>query len=308
MEKEMDKKPKFNFYVLGLIVVILFALGVRIYFFSVYYDQPVWWDEGEHLTFAKSFVFDTPNTGWNSNREILAPIVFGLFLKIFNSEVFLRFIHVLLSTGMVYLTYLIGKEMFNKRIALIAALMMSVFYLHLFFTLRFGLEIIGPLFALFSVFFFWKGYVKKIGKYNLYLAAIFVALAIMANAKEGAIAISIFLFLIFTDKFKFLRDKKVWISIIIILIVFSPFMIYYSNTTEYILPRLAVHSTIIQESSSVWDWGHFFFYTTFLDTYFQPPFYLFFLFGVGIIILNLVIGFDLMIKGESKENNKYLFI
>jgi len=292
MEKENDKKRKFNFYVLGLILVILVAFGVRMYFFSIYKDQPVWWDEGEHLTLAKSFAFDNPNTGWNPNREVLVPVVFGIFLKIYNNEIFLRFIHILLSTGMVYLTYLIGREMFDKRTALIAAFMMGVFYLNLFFTLRFGLEIVGPLFGLFSVFFFWKGYVQKIGKYNLYLAAIFAALAIMANAKAGALAISILLFLIFTDKFKFLRSKKVWISLIVILLVFSPFMIYYSNTTDYLLPRLTTQGYSVQERLDVWNWSHFFFYTTFLDTYFQTPFYIFFLIGLGIIILNLVIGFN----------------
>ena len=307
---EGQKGFKINWYLVALIAVLLVAAGARLYFFDIYKNQPVWWDESEHLLMAKHIAFDTPKTGWNSGREILVPLIFSIFFKIFNSELFVRFIQVLFSLGIVFLTYLVGKEIFDRKIGLIASFMMGVFYLNLFFSLRFGLEMIAPFFALLTVYYFWKGYVKKEKPLYIFLAAAFGALAFMASSKEGLLFLSILFFLIFTDKFKFLKNKYVWISLLIGLLLLAPSLLYYKNVTGEFLPRGSAVAAAVggDLSEGQWSWRNFSFFINYFPTFLQLPFFLLFLVGLILVLLTIALGFDLMIKGEEKTTSKYLFL
>ena len=311
MEVEKEKTFKINWYVVALILILVFAFAVRFYFFSLYKNQPVWWDESEHLVMAKHIAFGTPLTGWNATREIIVPLIFAFFFKLFHSEVAVRFSQLLFSMGIVFMTYLVGKEIFNKKIGLIAAFLMSVFYLNLFFTLRLGLEIIGPFFSLLTVYYFWKGYIKK-EKQKIFipLMAVFGVLAFMTNAKEGLLLISLFLFLLFTDKFKFLKNKHLWLAILIGLIVLAPYMLYYYHTVGHPLPRLMTQTASVQArlSEGGWNWNNFFSFPKFFTVYLQWPFFIIFLIGLFFILISLSLGFDLMLKEQAKKNSKYLFL
>ncbi|MBU2634235.1 MAG: glycosyltransferase family 39 protein, partial [Nanoarchaeota archaeon] len=225
MEKE-KKEFNFSWYIVLLILILIFAFTVRFYFFSDYKNQPIWWDESEHVLMAKHIAFGTPDTGYNASREIFVPLIFAFIFKIFNSELAVRFFQLLFSVGIVWLTYLVGKEIFNKKTGLIAAFIMAVFHLNLFFTLRFGLEIIAPFFALLTVYFFWKGYVKKENqKVFIPLMAVFAAFAFMSSAKIAFLLISMFLFLLITERFTFFKNKKLWFALIIFLILLTPYML-----------------------------------------------------------------------------------
>jgi len=308
-----NKGVKLNLYLIALISVLLLAAGVRLYFFSAAKEQPVWWDESEHLLMAKHIAFDTPKTGWNESREILLPLVFSIFFKIFQSEVAVRFLQVIFSFLIVLLTYLVGKEIFDKKVGLIAALGMAVSSELLFWTYRFGLEPIGVTLSLTTILFFWKGYVKKEKPYFIFLAAIFGSLAFMASAKEVLIILAIFFFLVFTDNFRFLKDKKILVWLLIGLALLIPYMVYYKSVTGSFLPRSAATGVALGESlaSNQWSWGNFLFFIKYIPTYLQLPWLILFLIGLIIVIMNLVIGLDLAIKPKNeseRETGKYLFL
>ena len=259
---EKSESLKVNWSLLALVLVFLLAVTVRLYFFSAYQDQPVWWDESEHVLMAKHLAFGTPKTGWNESREILLPLIFSFFFKIFNSEAAIRFLQVILSLLAVFLTYLVGKEIFNKKIGLIAALGMAVSSELLFWTFRLGLEPVGVVLSLSTILFFWKGYIKKEKPYFLILAAIFGSLAFMASAKEVLVALAIFFTLIFSDNFKFLKDKKVLIAILVGFMLLVPYMAYYKSATGSFLPRSTATGAALGESlaNNQWSWGNFLFF------------------------------------------------
>ncbi len=303
---EKTESLKVNWGILALVLVFLLAVTVRLYFFSAYNDQPVWWDESEHVLMAKHIAFGTPKTGWNESREILLPLIFSIFFKIFQSEVAVRFLQVIFSFLVVLLTYLVGKEIFDKKVGLIAAFGMAISSEFLFWTFRFGLEPVAIALSLSTIFFFWKGYIKKEKPYFIILAAIFGSLAFMASAKEVLVVLAIFFLLMFSDNFRFLKDKKVLVALLIGFMLLVPYMAYYKSATGSFLPRSTTTSAALGESlaSNQWSWSNFLFFIKYLPTYLQLPWFILFLIGLVIIIANLVLGLDLAIKSKDDSENE----
>src|SRR3989344_559090 len=95
-----------------IIAVLLLALGLRLYYFFLTQNQPLWWDEAEYMLKAKNIARGTPETGWSSGiRPVLFPLIASPFFLFGLGELPLRFIFVILSLIGIWLTYLTGKEL-----------------------------------------------------------------------------------------------------------------------------------------------------------------------------------------------------
>jgi hypothetical protein len=150
-----------NPYNIALIAILLFAFGLRLYYFFLTLNQPLWWDEAEYGLRAKAFAFGTPITGWAPERELIVPLFFSIFLKLGLGEIALRFIQVLVSSATVFMTYLLVSKISNKQIALYATFGMAFFWLHIFFTERILLYLWAPLMYLLIVYFFYTGFLHE---------------------------------------------------------------------------------------------------------------------------------------------------
>src|SRR5258706_15311330 len=73
-------------YDLIFIALIALAFVLRLYYFFLTKDQPLWWDEAEYMLKAKALVFGTPATGWRATRPIFLPYLAAAFLKIGGGE------------------------------------------------------------------------------------------------------------------------------------------------------------------------------------------------------------------------------
>lgn len=114
------------------------------------------------------------------------------------------------------------------------------------------------------------------------------------------------MFLLITERLKFLKSKNIWIAITIALIILSPFLIYSYITQGTVSPRLkATLSTHAQEEA--YGIGGAFSHFKRFDFLLLQPFLTIFIVGLIILLLNLVIGFDLLIKRKSKSLDKSLF-
>jgi len=132
-----------NNYGHALVFIILGGLLLRIYVSTDLYLHE--WDERYHALVAKNLidhplkptlydkpVFPTYPSAWTSNHIWLekGPVPLwnmALFLKIFGTNVFsLRIPSLILSLLAVYLTYLIGSVLFNKKIGVLAAFFHSI--------------------------------------------------------------------------------------------------------------------------------------------------------------------------------------
>ncbi|MCD4693960.1 glycosyltransferase family 39 protein [bacterium] len=302
----MNKKWFSNKYNLILILILLIALGIRLYYFYLTSDQALWWDEGEYLLKAKHWAFDTSDFGWNPLREIFMSLVWAGLFKIGFGEVGLRFTELLFSFFGVYLTYLVGKEIFNKKIGLISSFLMSVFYLHLFFTQRFLMDLPATTIALLSIYLFWKGYYKKAGNKYIYLSGLFLGIGFLIHYSTAFLVIILGIYLLITKKLNFLRDKRIWIVALIILLVISPYFIWSYINYDSISPRFSEVSsaTSTQERNSV-GWVR---YIGFFPMYLQTPLFIIFILSSAHLLFNVLLGFDLIWKNKEKSLSKYLLL
>lgn len=302
-------------WLLILLIILVFAVIIRIWVFSITLNQPVWWDEGDYLTVAKKIGNNNlyPNFKLselsNPRRPLLLPIIWGIIFKFGFGEATIRLTQFIFSMFAVFLTYLVGKEMFNKKVGLIAGFLMSVFWLNLFFTGRLLLGLPATTFWLASVYFFWKGYVKKENKKYIWLAGLFFGFSVFTRAASLVMIIPLLIFILMKDKLNFLKNKNLWIAVVIFLLIFSPFLIWvginygnpfkkFTGVGEGRFSQLSLN-TLIQGNTKE--------FIKFFPTYLQIPFLIVFLIGL-IYFLDIFLGLDLLFKEEGAKLRKKIFL
>ena len=140
-----------------LIGILIFALIIRLKYLTI--NQAVWYDEAEYLASAKAWAFGTPYE-LHFVRPVLLPFIFSIFYKLGGSELVFRTIILIFSITGIFFTYLIGKKLFDKWIALIATFILSFFYVHIFYTARLLTDLPSMTLWLISVWLFLNGYIE----------------------------------------------------------------------------------------------------------------------------------------------------
>ena len=102
---------KENWIFLG---ILLFALIIRIYYFSITNGQPLWWDECEYLNMARVFASGGEYT-FGPVRPILFSLISSLFLIIVKGEILPRLLILAFSLASVIGMYYFGKEIYDKK-------------------------------------------------------------------------------------------------------------------------------------------------------------------------------------------------
>ncbi|GEM_PF-2192675 len=105
--------------------ILLLSLIVRLLY--LLFDWPLWWDSHLHVLMGK-YIFSSGALGiFEYFRAPLFPIVLGFFWKIGFDPFFMgKVLDVTLSLLCVYLTYLIGKKIFDEQIGLLSAFLLSL--------------------------------------------------------------------------------------------------------------------------------------------------------------------------------------
>ena len=171
-ERGKDFLEKYHLYI--FFAILIFAFYLRLKYFNI--NTAIWYDEGSYLNMAKRIGLNLSylNDDYYFRRTFFLPLIFAFLYKIFgNTEFPLRIVELLLSVGAVVFTYLLIKEMFDKKYALISAFALSVSWLALFFTSRLLTNTPDLFFMTGGLYFFWKGYINDKNKYNIYLASFF---------------------------------------------------------------------------------------------------------------------------------------
>ncbi len=289
-----------NPYNLILIGIVLVAVIIRLKYYNI--NMGIWWDEGEYLLKAKNWAFGTPMKDYWNARPVTLSLLWALLFKLGANETIIRFVTELLpSVGTVVLMYLLGKEMYNEKIGLIAASMMSVFWLHIFFTARLLMDLPGLFFALAAMLFFWKGFVKKQGNKFIYLTAVFTVLTALTKYNDGIIIFIFAITILILERLEIFKNKKMWKAIGVCIIIFIiPYMLFnylsfgdpLPAITTYILT--AATSAIQQFDKPAWyifDYFHEFLFTFWLIIFF-----------IGLATLwRLFLGVDLLLKRKDTK-------
>src|SRR3989344_5666772 len=198
-----------------LILILTVAFFIRLYYFILTENQPVWWDESDYMAAAKSYA-GLGDYKLESIRLPTFPILASIFLRIGFTESTIRFIILFIpSILLIYLTYYLIKEMYlDKKIALISMLIFSVLWEHLFYSNRFHTENFALVFQFLALIVLIKSYAKKEdfffikNKYSLFLVIIFSIAAVMFRPGNIIFIPGIFIFLILMKGNILFKNKK----------------------------------------------------------------------------------------------------
>jgi len=297
-----------NPYNLAFFSIMLFAIAIRLYYFVLTKNQPLWWDEAEYFMLARHWAGLSPHMGYlfDPVRQFLNPLLMSVFFRITGVNEFLpRLLILILSIGSVLGTYYLGKEMFDKKIGLLSSFFMSVFWVNLFFSFRVLVDMHSLAFFTFSAFFFYK-YFKNNKPKDLYLASLLIGVGTLFKLSTAFLLPAIFLYLLMTERLAFLKKKEIWIAAFIFVLTLSPYIIWgYYQFGEFILIK---SPSSVAPDSYLWDGiNHLKSYLILFPSYLSWLLLLVFILGL-VSMYKLILGFDLLSKKGDDELKKQLFL
>jgi hypothetical protein len=217
---------------LGFMIILLFIIGLRFYYFILTKDQPVWWDESEYLSKAKAIAglvsYDSV-----SIRSPIFPGVLSIFFFLgITNEVVMRFFALFLpSILVVILTYFLVRQMYpDKRIALLSMIIMGVLWEHVFYSNRFHTENIALLFEFLALIVFYKSYLKKEKtwfinpKYSLIYVFLLTLISFLFRPGNIIFAPPLILFILLLNKDKVLTKKWLMSGAVFVVAIIASFI------------------------------------------------------------------------------------
>src|SRR3989338_9137293 len=228
-------KDKHNFTFILLIIV---AILLRGYYFSVTDNQPLWWDEAGYMASAKAYA-GIGSYALESIRSSGFSRTMSIFYLIgIENEGIIRFFGLLIpSIILLILTYILLSRMYeDRRIALIGTAIMVVLWENVFYSNRFHTEN-------FALIFQYIALIALIGLYNYNsklskswsIGTIIVSVILMFWYRPGNIifipAAIAFIALMHAPKFTNTKNKKI-ITIASILAIIVLFFILLNSFAE----------------------------------------------------------------------------
>jgi hypothetical protein len=192
----------------------------------MFFNKLIWWDGAVYLGMGK-YLFSSGVVGvFEPMRQLFLPFLLGLFWKIgFNMIYFGKFFELVCAFFSLVFVYLIGKDMFGRKIGLISTYILGFNFLFLFFTFRIYTEMVS-LFFITGGFYFLLKFLKKNKFLFLILSSFFIALCFLTKYPLGLFLVAVNVIL-FIDK----KYKEIIIFDLLFLIFVSPYFIY--NFLEY---------------------------------------------------------------------------
>lgn len=290
------------------IIILFFGILVRLYYLIVTAGQPLWWDEAEYVLMGKYFATGNLFSGLLASRPLLLPIIIAFFMKVgLGHEIIYRLLEFLISSVALVFIYLTAKELFNKEVGIISTFLLSVFYLHLFYTSRILLDSIAPTFWIISIYFFTKGYLLKKDNKIFYLSAFFGAVGVFFYNQTIALFIVYLIFLLLVEKLNLFKEKRFYIFGLVALATFSPNFILnqvlYKNPVEFITTGISVGDVL---TANYWD--NLKIYLSYFPTYLGVVLLVLLIISIIVIFYKLIIATDIVIKKPDLEMKKELLL
>lgn len=235
MDKRVEKvktwlKEPWN---LALVLIIISAFAIRLYFFINTSGQTIWFDEAEYMSLAKKWAFGVPYDA-NPQRPPLFQFISALAFIIGLGEAFIKFALVLIpSTFLIFAVYLLGKEMYSKEIGIIAALLTSVSWTLLFWGARVQPDFFSMVFQVLSLVFIWKYWKiqgqdelsKKATKFVV-ISAVLAALSFYFKITGLLVPMIVALFILVKDRISAFKNRDYWIYAGAFLATLIPYFIW----------------------------------------------------------------------------------
>ncbi len=212
-------------YNLAFAVIFALILIYKIYWFIKVGNQPLWFDEADYMSTAKSWL-GIAYYQFNPLRPILftmlAYCVFGLGL----GETALRFIVLLISVVSIPLIYLIASRFFDKRVGLVSAFIMGIFWSWTFYTYRLLVDVPLGVLWLATIYLFFDAYFENRGWKSYMLAGIFLGLSFLMKFSSVTLVLIFAVYILTTEKLSAFKNKNIWIFYLSSFVVVLPYFIW----------------------------------------------------------------------------------
>ena len=290
---------------MALIAILVFGTIIRFYFFNLVKNQAHWWDSLAYGSLAKNMIYHMwDNLPFIMNESIirppLFPLIWSLILRAGGSDyTVILLTNILPSIISIFLVYLIGKEMYGFKVGLVASVLASASWIHLFYSVRAMTDIPSLCFILASVYFFIKSY-DSLSIKPWTFSVFFLALAVLFRYSHAVIAFAYVAFLIFVHKGSLFKNKKFWLGGLIGAIPLVLFVIINLIAYGSLLPATATYA------SSAGEKGAFAWYTFGFVTHILR-FPLIFLFYGGLFLIVTKLAFSYGFISKDKESKMHLF-
>jgi len=305
--KEKIKNWLKNPYNLALVGILIFAFAIRLYYFSLTKSQPLWWDEAEYMSTAKSFagIVDV-DYKLALNRFPGFPFLVSLFYMAgISNEVILKFLLAFIPSliAIVLIYFLLVSMYSDKRIALISTAILTVLWEHVFYSNRFHTENSALIFQFLALIILFGVYLKDKdfyfikSKHALFWIFLFSILAILFRAQNAPFVPAIVLFLVIINFYKIPKKLRTASAIGLIVLAVAGYTII-----DFLSRRSVLISHFYQYSNPP-DWTNlsvfYGFYQSFVP---NLPSIFFYSFLIGIIaVIGGIIIFPEGLKKVSKN-------
>lgn len=216
----------------SILIILVVALVMHLVFLPGFHE--VWWDSGVYAGMGKH-IFSAGSSGlWEHIRPPVLPFMLGL-LWFFNLDLFIfgEVLMLAFSLGCVFLLYLIAKQYFDEKTALLSAALFA--FSSIFFYLSFHLysEIPALFFVLLSMYLF--------GLKRFYSAGFFMAIAFLSKFPAGVFIAVLGIVLLLGKDIKGLLKLGVGFAIPVIPVLIA-YQVFYGNA---LLPFIEARQTIL---------------------------------------------------------------
>ncbi len=196
------------------LLLILFVL-TKINLVFKYHDTR--WDESVYIGMGK-YIFSSGEIGlWEPIRPIGLPLIMGFFWKIGLSPVIMsEIISILFAAANIYLTYLIGKKLFDETVGLISAVILSLTPFFYYFSSYGFSGIPSTFFALLGLYFFIED------KY--FITGIFSGISFLFRFPQGLLLIVFSSLIFFKNKKRLFNFVTGWFIAVLPFLIFNLFM------------------------------------------------------------------------------------
>jgi 4-amino-4-deoxy-L-arabinose transferase-like glycosyltransferase len=289
---------------LTLILIIILAIVIRIYYFALTKGQAVWWDEAEYMNMARAWAFGL-NYEFLPVRPIMLSLITAVFFKISYGELLPRIFIFMLSIASIYGMYLLGTEIYNKKVGLLISFLTSISYLHIFHTFRLLVDLPSFTFFVFGALFFYRYLKDNKNTKSLYIGAAIIAIGTLFRLTTATFLFVVLLYVLITERLNFLKKKEVWIAALIFVLILSPYILWgYLQFHGFVITQAGAWNAPKGSyiSNGIWNFAS---YLSLFPNMFSWPLLIFLIAGL-LLMYKIFIGFDILLKGRDQQGNQQI--
>ena len=263
--KEIPWLRSTNFW---LASIILIAALVRFgYFFCVFDPTSLPANDSlEYDVIAKNLIDGNGYTLYDQPTAFRAPglifMVAGIYFLFGENFIYARIFVVLLSIVLVWVIYILGNTILNKKVGIWSALIAALWIHFILYGSRIFTEIPFTLFSILAVLYVFKYTQAEKKSYNIFFAALFFALAILTRPVGLFLLLIVIVYLVLRDK-RWKNIKQVILMGVLTILLMSPWIIRNYLVFHRVLPVTSAGGLVLWISNNHYvayqpqRWGHY---------------------------------------------------